>query len=68
MGAVDVIIDPFTRSAYCGACGAVAVDLEHARECCVVEPVPAVWRVLLAAGLVFVAVLFMVALPFVYRP
>lgn len=57
------IVDPFTQAAHCGECGAIAVDLVHAHECCAVEDPPA-RAPLIACGIVLLAAgVFLLTLP-----
>ena len=63
---MNVIIDPFTDAAYCGACGAVAVDVVHAYECCRPDDTDLpVWRSVAALILVAASIIFLLALPLI---
>lgn len=59
---MNAIIDPFTEASYCGVCGAPAVDLVHAEECCAPEEVQPVWRAVLAGMLILTAVVVVILL------
>lgn len=58
---MNAIVDPFTHAAYCGACGASAVDLVHAHECCADPPDPPRARTVIAGALVLLALIYLFA-------
>jgi hypothetical protein len=64
---VNAIIDPVNGVAMCGICGELQVDVVHAYECCVVGSDPPAWRAALALALVVASIVFLLALPVIYR-